>query len=187
MKKRSIAAAVPVLLAGTLAAATPSLSQASGSKAPDGAAPPTTRVSKLAATSPCTGGAQKKAFSGGYAGWFSTGSVSTVPGTVWNFTGPSKKKDTLFVTVTAPNTYADAGDYGRVRVLLDGIDVKPGAAAPEYFYGTTQYASFAGQYCVKVGKGTHQLRVELESNDGNGSGSDTAHLYNAILHAEVAE
>lgn len=181
-------AAVPVLLAGSLAATTPSLSQAAGGDESKQAAPRgATTVSRLAATSPCAGGAQKKAFSGGYAGWFSTSSAATVPGTVWNFRGPRRFRDTVFITVTAPNTYAESGDSGRVRVLLDGVDVKPGATASEYFYGTNQYSSFAGQYCVRVGRGLHQLRVELESNDWNGSSSDTAYLSNPMLHAEVAE
>lgn len=188
MRIRFIAAAVPVLVAGSLAAAAPGLSQAANDDKADRMGPPETVSSaKLAVTDPCTGGKQKKAFSGGNSGWFSTSSSDFVPGTLYQFKGPKKKKDTVFVTVTAPGTYSDLNDYGRVRVLLNGVDLAPSAGSSEYAYSDNNYASFAGQYCAKVGKGNHRVRVELQAFDGNGSGTQSSYLLNPMIHVEVAE
>lgn len=183
MRIRYLATAVPLLLAGTLAATAPGTSQAAEGDGHAPKAPTAQGAQKLATLKPCKGGAQKRAFSGGSNGWVSTESSTTVPGTVYNFRGPKRKRDTVFVTVTAPNTYTTPGDWGRVRVLLDGTDLEPGATAGEFFYDSTNYSSFAGQYCARVGKGWHRLEVVLESNGTD----DTSYLYNPVLHAEVAE
>ncbi len=187
MKKRFIAAAVPVLVAGSLAAAAPSMSQAAG----DGpAAKPTPKASaQAAAVQPCVGGIQKRAMTGGHASYIGTNSSKTVPGTVLQFKGPKSKKDTVFVTLTAPWTVVtDNGDTGQVRVELDGIPLKPGALASEYFYSTNNYTgAFAGQYCAKVkGGGFHELRVIIEHFD-DGDGSGESYLYNPMVHVEVAD
>ena len=186
MKKRFIAAAVPVLVAGSLAAAAPSMSQAAEK---DSAQTPPKVSANVAAAElvPCVGGKQKKVMTGGHGYWFSTTSSDVVPGTALSFGGPRKGKDTLFVTFTASNTWADSADAGRVRVQVDGADIKPANAGVEYFYGSNQYTSFAGQYCVKVGKGSHTVRVVLESIDSNADGSDIAYLHNPMVHVEVAD
>ncbi len=185
MKKRFIAAAVPVLVAGSLAAAVPSMSQAASDR---GAAEPTAQAGVAAiAVQPCVGGTQKKALTGGNSGWNSSSSAVVIDGTELSFRGPAKGKDTVFVTFTATNTFvSNAADAGRVRVQLDGADLKPANAAGEYFYAENNYASFAGQYCAKVGNGWHDLRVVLESNDPNSSGGDISWLYNPMVHVEVA-
>jgi hypothetical protein len=187
MKKRFIAAAVPVLVAGSLAAAAPSMSQAAADKDSTEQAPKVSAETAAAELVPCVGGKQKKATTGGHGYWFSTTSTDVVPGTALSFGGPNTGKDTLFVTFTASNTWALSDDSGRVRVQLDGADIKPANAGVEYFYGTNQYTSFAGQYCVKVGRGSHTVRVVLESNDNNSDGSDIAYLHNPMVHVEVAD
>ncbi|MGH3347840.1 MAG: hypothetical protein ACRDO4_12750 [Nocardioides sp.] len=186
MKKRFIAAAVPVLVAGSLAAAAPGMSQAADK---DSAQTPPRVSAQTAAAElvPCAGGKQKKAMTGGHGYWFSTTSQDVVPGTNLSFNGPTRGKDTVFVTFTATNTWAINDDYGRVRVQLDGADIKPANAGAEYFYGFNQYNSFAGQYCIKVGRGAHNVRVLLESIDANADGSDIAYLHNPMVHVEVAD
>lgn len=187
MKKRFIAAAVPVLVAGSLAAAAPSMSQAAAGNDGPQTAPRINAKAAAAELVPCVGGKQKKAMTGGHANWTSSTSASVVPGTELSFRGPATGKDTVFVTFTATNTYVnDSGDYGRVRVQLDGVDLKPANAAPEWFYNSNNYASFAGQYCIRVGNGWHDLRVVLESQDWDSSGGDTAWLHNPMVHVEVA-
>ncbi len=184
MRIRFIAAAVPLLLAGTLTATAPSVSQAVGGDDPSRpTAPKAQAAQQLATITPCKGTWQKRAFSGGSNDWVFTDSSVTVPGTVYNFKGPKSKKDTLFVTVTATETYVTPGDSGRVRVLLDGIELDPGATGGDYFYPGTNYGSFAGQYCAKVGRGWHRLELVLESNGTD----DTAYLWHPMLHAEIAE
>lgn len=189
MKKRFIAAAVPVLVAGSLAATAPSSSQAAGE---DGAAKPAPSVASAQAAAavitPCTGGAQKKAITGGHADWAYTDSTITVPGTLQQFRGPKHGKDTVFVTLTAHHTYiSDNGDYARVRVLLDGVDMTPTTSANEYVYAEGNYGSLAGQYCGKIqGGGFHKVRVILDSFD-DGDGSDSAYLFNPMVHVEVAD
>jgi hypothetical protein len=188
MKKRFIAAAVPVLVAGSLAAAAPSISQAAGADGPQGA-PKVSAKAAAAEIVPCAGGKQKKAMTGGHAGWMSSSSSTVVPGTELSFRGPENGKDTVFVTFTAVNTYVNnSGDNGRVHVQIDGVDLKPGNAAAEYTYAANNYVgSFAGQYCVKVGPGWHDLRVVLESSDWDSSGGDLAWLYSPMVHVEVAD
>ncbi len=190
MKKRFIAAAVPVLVAGSLAAAAPSMSQAAEKDRIRQAPPKLSAAAQAQAeVAPCTGGTQKKAITGGHADWTWTDSSITVPGGLIEFRGPASGKDTVFVTLTAPNTYvSDTNDVGRVRVLLDGVDMKPATGAAEYFYSTNNYGSFAGQYCGKVqGNGFHRVRVILESQDWDGDAFDTAYLYNPMVHVEVAD
>ena len=186
MKKRFIAAAVPVLVAGSLAAAAPSMSQA----APNGKVDRAEPAAGVAAAPlpPCIGGKQKKALTGGNSGWNQSTSGVVIDGTDLSFRGPAKGKDTVFVTFTATNTFVyDGGDYGRVRVQIDGADMKPANAAAEYFMASNNYASFAGQYCAKVGNGWHDVRVVLESADWDSSGGDIAWLHNPMLNVEVAE
>jgi hypothetical protein len=188
MKKRFIAAAVPVLVAGSLAAAAPSISQAASADGPQGA-PKVGAKAAAAEIVPCTGGKQKKAMTGGHANWMSSTSATVVPGTELSFRGPESGKDTVFVNFTAVHTYVNSSeDNGRVRVQIDGVDLKPGNAAAEYTYAANNYVgSFAGQYCVKVGPGWHDLRVVLESADWDGDSSDIAWLYNPMVHVEVAD
>ena len=186
MKKRFIAAAVPVLVAGSLAAAAPSMSQA----APNGKVDRAEPAAGVAAAPlpPCIGGKQKKALTGGNSGWNQSSSAVVIDGTDLSFRGPAKGKDTVFVTFTATNTFvSNSSDYGRVRVQIDGADMKPANAAAEYFMASNNYASFAGQYCAKVGNGWHDVRVVLESADWDSSGGDIAWLHNPMLNVEVAE
>jgi hypothetical protein len=164
------------------------MSQAAGNDGPQ-SAPKVSAKAAAAELVPCVGGKQKKAMTGGHAGWMSSSSSTIVPGTELSFRGPEKGKDTVFVTFTAVNTYVnDPTDLGRVHIQIDGLDLKPGNTAAESIFNSNNYvASFAGQYCVKVGPGWHDLRVVLESVDPNGSTGDVAWLYNPMVHVEVAD
>ena len=179
-----LAAAVPVLLtAGVLAASAPALSQAADR--PDSQqAEPRIRAAEQAraATTPCVGGAQKKSFTGGQADWFSTTTTTTVPGSTFQFRGPSSGKDTVHVNLSAFDTYAESGQYGQARVLLDGVDMAPANAAAEYFNADDNYSATAGQYCAKVGSGRHKVRLVLTSTYGG-----NVYLFNPMLHVEVAQ
>ncbi len=67
------------------------------------------------------GGKQKKALTGGHADWMSSSSATVVPGTELSFRGPEKGKDTVFVTLTAVNTYVNnSQDNGRIRSRSTG-------------------------------------------------------------------
>ena len=185
MNIRLIAAA-PVLVAGALlVAGTPALSQASdgghGPSAQQGE-PRIRAAAARVATEPCVGGAQKKAYSGGNAGWFWAGSDSLVPGASFQFQGPSSGKDTVFVTFTAFDTYTSSGESGQAKVLLDGVAIAPSDAGVEYFNSSDNYHALTGQYCAKVGPGSHRVKVVLDSY----SGTDV-YVYNPMLHVEVAD
>lgn len=185
MNIRLIAAA-PVLVAGALlVAGTPALSQASDPADGPGTQQGEPRIRAAAArvaTDPCVGGAQKRAYSGGNTGWFAAGSDAIVPGASFQFQGPSSGKDTVFVTFSAFDTYAPSGEAGQAKVLLDGVALAPSDAAIEYFYESDNYQALTGQYCAKVGPGSHRVKVVLDSY----SGSDV-YLYNPMLHVEVAD
>ena len=186
-----LAAAVPVLLtAGVLAAGAPALSQAADrpdtqpDNQPDNQqGEPRIRAAEQAraATAPCVGGAQRKSFTGGHADWFATTSTTTVPGSTFQFRGPSSGKDTVHVNLSAFDTFAETGQYGQARVLLDGVDMAPASAATEYFNEADNYSATAGQYCAKVGSGNHRVRLVLTSYYGG-----NVYLFNPMLHVEVA-
>lgn len=189
MKKRLIAAAVPVLVAGSLAAAAPGTSQAAGDREATPQAPTAAKAAQATTLQQCTGGVQKKAVSGGTSDFVGTSSSKVVPGTVVQFRGPKKASDALFVTVTAPWTFVDDnGDAAQVRVEIDGVDMKPGSLAPESVGSSNNFvSSFAGQYCAKIkGGGFHQVRLVLDHLD-DGDGSGTSYLYNPMIHVEVAD
>lgn len=177
-----LAAAVPVLLtAGVLAASAPALSQAADQPDTQQAEPRIRAAEARTATDPCVGGGQKKSFTGGHADWFTTTASSTVPGTTFQFKGPSSGKDTVYVNLSAYDTYAESGQYGQARVLLDGVDMAPASSATEYFNEADNYSVTAGQYCAKVGPGNHKVRLVLSSYYGG-----SVYLYNPMLHVEVA-
>jgi hypothetical protein len=185
MNIRLIAAA-PVLVAGALlVAGTPALSQASDPGAAPGAEKEQARIRAAAArvaTDPCVGGTQKKAYSGGNTGWFGADNDSLVPGASFQFQGPSSGKDTVYVTFSAFDTYAQSGEAGQAKVLLDGVAMAPSDTATEYFYESDNYHALTGHYCARVGSGSHRVKVILDS----ASGTDV-YLYNPMLHVEVAD
>lgn len=179
-----LAAAVPVLLtAGVLAASAPALSQAADQPDTQQAEPRIRAAEQArAATTPCVGGAQKKSFTGGHADWFTTTSTATVPGATFSFKGPSSGKDTVYVNLSAYDTYTASGEYGQARVLLDGVDLAPASVATEYFSADDNYSATAGQYCAKVGPGNHKVRLVLSSYGGS-----NVYLFNPMIHVEVAK
>lgn len=185
MNIRLIAAA-PVLVAGALlVAGTPALSQASdpadGPTAQKGEPRIRAGAARIA-TDSCVGGAQKKAYSGGNTNWFWAGNDALVPGASFQFKGPSSGKDTVFVTFSAFETWAPSGEAGQAKVLLDGVAMAPSSAAVEYFNEGDNYQAMTGQYCAKVGPGSHRVKVVLDSYYGN-----DVYLYNPMLHVEVAD
>ena len=185
MRIRFIAVA-PVLLAGALVAAgTPALSQATegGAEPGDQRGEPRIRAGAAArvAVDPCVGRAQKKAYTGGHAGWFGTSGDDVVPGASFQFKGPASGKDTVFVTFTAFDTYVGSGETAQAKVLLDGVAMAPSDAATEYISDTDNYHASTGQYCAKVGPGNHRVKVVLDSYYGG-----NVYLYNPMLHVEVA-
>ncbi len=187
MNIRLTTAATTVLAAALLAASTPTLSQAAGGSASrsddrHSAAPTARDAQSRASIDPCKGKAQKRAYSGGHSGWFTTNGSDVVPGASYRFKGPSGGKDAVFVTVTAFDTYTEAGTSGRARVLLDGVEMAPADTSPEYFYNNNNYEALAGQYCARVGSGWHRVKVVLAA-----SGGGYAYLYNPMLHVEVAD
>lgn len=185
MRIRIAAATVSVAAAATLAAlGTPTLSQATDGRdpAPSQGRPQVAEGAARAATDSCTAGAQKKAYTGGHGYWFESTSSSVVPGTTFQFKGPSSGKDTVFVDLTAFEVYADSGEYGRARVTLDGVTMEPADVDTEYFNETDNYTGLATQYCGKVGPGFHKVRVWLDSYNGT-----SVYLYNPMVHVEVAK
>ena len=178
-----IAAAATIAAAGTLAAlGTPALSQASdGRDQTPAQSRPQHSDGARASTTPCSGGAQKKAFTGGQPSWFNTTASAVVPGTTYQFQGPASGKDTVFVDLTAYDVYADPSQAGQLLVTLDGNAMTPADTAGEYFYESDNFSALAGQYCAKVGPGTHRVKVWLNSFYGG-----YVYSYNTMVHVEVA-
>lgn len=131
----------------------------------------------------CKGGATKKSFTGGYNDWVWTSSTSwtTATGTSYKFKVP-RGKDTVSVAVTIPEYWVSSGDYGHYSVLIDGAHMQPGQS---WTYADHGSDGTAAQYCKRVGRGWHTVKLVHRVYDGNASGSAWSYLNKAVLHAEV--
>jgi hypothetical protein len=181
--KKSIALAIPALAATALVAA--SLSggsvQANSDPQPKAAITKGAKAAKAVTLASCTGGAQKKAADRGVNGYVFTsnsGSDTSLIGSAAKFTGPNKGKDTISVNFSA---LAYAGtNYGQVKVLLDGIPMKPSDNVDgSWIYNIDEYGDFSRNYCARIGKGVHTVRVAYKTNSGG-----YLYLFDPMLHAE---
>jgi len=183
--KKSLATAGTVVAAAALITGAANLGAQADND--DKAAPP--KMAKAATTTACDGGAQKKSWDRGVRDYFGVSDQdggSLLPGSKVKVKGPSHGKDVLSVNLSA-GTYLDNGAYGKVKVLLDGTPMKPSDNVDgSWFFGPTGYADFARNYCAKIGKGNHSLRVVLAAEDTDGT-SDWFYLQDAMLHAELSD
>jgi hypothetical protein len=136
----------------------------------------TAKVAKAAGVTKCDGGAQKKVWNRGAAGWqytTSDGLPLTIPGSVIRIKGPKSGKDALSVNVSAL-AYLSTGSTGYVQVLLDGTPMKPSdVSTGSYYYNEDDYGTFAQNYCRSIG--------------GGAAGSYYFELNDPMIHVELAE
>ncbi|UYM05071.1 hypothetical protein [Solicola gregarius] len=189
-KTPTLATGVAIAAGGLMAAAlvTPTLSASADG---DGAPPPglerTASAQKALTGFSCSGGSTKASRNLGiYDGFFDipAGTTKSLPGKM-TFKGPKKGKDTVSVAVTGFGYLYGAYQLGAVTVTVDGNPLKPGTlATPAYWMGSgdsSGYTSGAAQFCGKVGKGRHTVRVKFT----NTSGASSWGLYSATAHAEL--
>jgi len=186
--KKSIALAVPALAATALVAASLSGGAVQASSADQNEKPvfaKSAKAAKAVVLSSCTGGAQKKAADRGIVGYVyaqDNNLFTNLTGSTVKFRGPNHGKDIISVNFSA-GTYLDSGEYGRIKVLLDGIPMKPSDNVDGSWLYHTGYSDVSRNFCGKIGKGVHTLRVQYAGYDWDGS-TDYFYLYDPMLHAE---
>ncbi|WP_323791416.1 hypothetical protein [Nocardioides sp.] len=94
-----------------------------------------------------------------------------VPGMVVTFRGPRRGTDAFLVTFSAEsqlNGANSSSDWMGIETHLDGTPIQPYTAAGDVyaFTSTDLWQSNSAQFCVRVGKGKHQLRVQANLHDG---------------------
>ncbi len=94
-----------------------------------------------------------------------------VPGMLVQFKGPKKGTDAFLVTFsgeTQLNGASTNADWMGIETHLDGTPIQPYTAVGDVyaFTSTDLWQSNSAQFCVRVGKGKHQLRVFANLHDG---------------------
>lgn len=186
MFKKSIALAVPALAAGALVAAGiggPSV-QANSDPGSKAAIVKDAKAAKAVTIKKCDGTTQKKVADRGIAGYVYTSSTTPVnlTGSAATFKGPKHGKDVLSVNFSA-SAYA-ANNYGQVKVLLDGVPMAPSDNVDgSWIYQTDEYGDFSRNYCGKIGKGKHTVKVVYNTTGGGSS----LYLFDPMLHVEQSD
>lgn len=148
----------------TAALVTPSTT-ANAADGADSAAPPTATAARAIAPFSCDGGAVTRTWDRGIANDYlrlDPGTHKNLPGS-FTVRGPQKGKATLGVSV-AGTTYLDTAGAGlEMQVLVDGQPIRPGNFAQPVIYssGPAGYGTGAAQFCVQLGKGRHNVRVNV--------------------------
>ncbi len=109
-----------------------------------------------------------------------------VPGMVVNFRGPRRGTDTFLVTFSAEsqlNGGLNNSDWMGIETHLDGTPIQPYTAVGDVyaFTSTDLWQSNAAQFCVRVGKGKHQLRVFANLHDGGNDSTLSGWLDDATM------
>ena len=109
-----------------------------------------------------------------------------VPGMVVTFRGPRKGTDTFLVTFSAEsqlNGGLNTADWMGIETHLDGVPIQPYTAAGDVyaFTSTDLWQSNSAQFCVRVGKGKHQLRVLANLHDGGNDSTLSGWLDDATM------
>lgn len=193
--RQAIAVSASVAAGGLLASAltVPSLSASAEDSDP---MPPAALVPKDSAAMPraagpfrCYGGATKAVRDLGIASGTQfdvpAGASKLLPGKI-KLKGPKKGKDTISIAVTGLG-YLEAGQVAYLNVLLDGKPLRPGTKvdqvpfmlAPSTTAAPLAFATGAAQFCGKIGKGRHTVKVRLTN-----PASYTTYLYHATTHLE---
>ena len=114
------------------------------------------------------------------------GADQQVPGMTVNFRGPRKGTDAFLVTFSAESLLSGQstlGDWMGVETHLDGVPIEPYTAVGDVyaFTGANTYESNAAQFCVRVGRGKHQLKVYTNLQDGGSNDSLSGWLDDATM------
>ena len=109
-----------------------------------------------------------------------------VPGMIVNFKGPKRGTDAFLVTFSAEtqlNGSSTNADWMGIETHLDGTPIQPYTAAGDVyaFTSTDLWQSNSAQFCVRVGKGKHQLRVFANLHDGGGNDTLSGWLDDATM------
>jgi hypothetical protein len=125
---------------------------------------------------------------------FGEGADVAVPGASLNLNGPAAGSDTLSVTFSAEtqlrgNASEDLFDWAELEVLLDGVPLQPVGppGSPMAITGGSTYAMNAAQFCGKIDKGPHSIRVISRIVDNGNDDALQAWLDDYVLRVEVSQ
>lgn len=109
-----------------------------------------------------------------------------VPGMVVRFKGPRTGTDTFLVTFSAEsqlNGGLNSADWMGIETHLDGTPIQPYTAVGDVYAFTSSdlWQSNSAQFCVRVGKGKHTLRVLANLHDGSSDSTLSGWLDDATM------
>lgn len=109
-----------------------------------------------------------------------------VPGMVVKFRGPRTGTDTFLVTFSAEsqlNGGLNSADWMGIETHLDGTPIQPYTAVGDVYAFTSSdlWQSNSAQFCVRVGKGKHTLRVLANLHDGSSDSTLSGWLDDATM------
>lgn len=107
-------------------------------------------------------------------------------------TGPATGTDTVLVTVSAEtqlrgNTDAAQFDWIEGILTMDDVAITDVGASELALSGSSEYSSNAFQACVKVGPGSHLLRVQGAVKTNGSSVGETGWIDDLVVRADVLD
>ena len=107
-------------------------------------------------------------------------------------TGPASGTDTVLVTVSAETQLrgnTDGADFDWIEGIatLDGVAITDTGTSELALTGSSTYSSNAFQACVKVGPGSHLLRVQGAVKTNGSSVGETGWIDDLVVRADVLE
>jgi hypothetical protein len=98
-----------------------------------------------------------------------TNALVTIPGAGVTLRGPATGTDTLLITYSAETYYKGSGWMG-IQVHKDGVPIQPYAnnGNPYAINSSATYQGNSAQFCTKIGKGLHTIRVKAYTTGGVG-------------------
>lgn len=95
-----------------------------------------------------------------------------VPGAVVTLRGPRRGTDAYLVTFTAETQLtggSGSGDWMGVEAHVDGSPIQPFSGSnPLALASEPTWNSNSAQFCVRLGRGLHTLRIHANLHDGGG-------------------
>jgi len=91
------------------------------------------------------------------------GATVDVEGSLWNVRGPTKRTDTVLVTLTAMASSGGAGELTQMAFYKDGVGTSEGV---KYFTYNNILDQASVSFCTKIPRGQHTLTLKV--SDGGG-------------------
>lgn len=144
----------------------------------------------------CDGGQQKRVYNriNNQYSVFNEGADFDVPGMELSVRGPKRGKDTLSITFSGESqlrgsSETDYYDWMELEVLVNGTPIQPFGppSSPLAFTGSREYASNAAQFCTRIGRGMHHIKVVTRLVDNGVDDTLTGWIDDTVLRVEHSQ